>query len=151
MLNEFLLVIGVVIIGGLGVVTVALYFIFKKNLTMRLWLGLTPGICAVIADCYIWARLGGVDNLLLTFTLVPIAIAILIINFLIVGKILMRRINDSTGVLGEAATQVSMASSLISKSSQSLADGSSEQAASIEETSASLEEISAMTKRICWR
>jgi methyl-accepting chemotaxis protein len=147
MLKEYLFVGGVVILGGVCLITAVLYLIFKKNLTMRLWLGLVPSISVLVIITYIWGRSGGVNHLTLTFTLVPFGIAILIVNFLLVGKTIMGRINDSVDAINETANHVTAASSQISSSIQSLAEGSSEQAAAIEETSSSLEEMSSMTKQ----
>jgi methyl-accepting chemotaxis protein len=147
MLNEYLFVGGVIVLGGVGLISVVLYLIFKKNLTMRLWLGLVPSIGVLVIITYIWGRSGGLYNLTLTFTLVPFGIAILIVNFLLVGKTIMGRINDSVDAINETANHVTAASSQISSSIQSLAEGSSEQAAAIEETSSSLEEMSSMTKQ----
>jgi methyl-accepting chemotaxis protein len=147
MLGEFLLVIGVIIIGGVGLITLVLYMFFKKNLTMRLWFGLVPGIALMAITTYIWGRVGGISNLSLTFTLVPAGILFLLASFIIVGKTLMSRINKSVVRLNQAAQHVAVAASHISSSSQTLAEGSSEQAASIEETSSSLEEMSAMTRQ----
>ena len=146
MLGEFLFLIGVIIIGGTILNTVILFLIFKKNLTMRLWIGLTPCIALLITLAYIWGRLGGLTDLFLTIIFVPIGICILIINFVLVGKTIMRRISNSVDVMHEAADQVTAVSAQITNSSHSLAEGSSEQAASIELTSSSLEEMSSMTK-----
>ena len=146
MLKEILGVIGVVVGGGL-LITGVLYLVFKKNLTMRLWLGLFPGIALLVVNTYIWTLLGGIHNIAMMLCLVPFGMLLLIASFIYVGKTLMKKIGSAVSVMNDAALQGAKVASQISEASQSLAEGATEQAAGLEETSSSLEEMTSMTQQ----
>ncbi len=102
MIIELLLVLGIVISGS-AAVAVVLYFIFGKNLTLRLWLGLIPGIALLLMDVYIWALLGGVKNIQLTLIIVPIGVSLMVLNFIYMGKTTIARINKVVYILKDIA------------------------------------------------
>ena len=84
---------------------------------------------------------------MLTSLLSPVSVGILILNFLLFGRIILKQLERLEGVLMSSSGQVRSASEQISDASRQLAEGSSQQAASIEETSSSLEELSSMTRQ----
>jgi methyl-accepting chemotaxis protein len=137
----------IVIVGGALLITAVLRLLFGNNIVFRSWGILLPGIALLVVTIYIWGRVGGVHDLMMTFIMVPIGMGLLIVDFIVFGRIFLRQFHRFEGVLVSSSDQVRTASEQITVSSQQLAEGSSEQAASIEETSSSLEELSSMTRQ----
>lgn len=146
LLTEMLILLAILLVVT-PVIVGALVLVFGRNLTVRLYMGLVPGLMLLVLVAYLWARLGGIQNLVLSGTLVPVGMSIVLGNFFWVGSTLVKRIASVGSQLDEGSEQVSMAASVISQSSQMLAQSSTQQAAGIEETSASLEELASMTRR----
>ncbi len=146
MLTDIIILIVILLVGVAGI-TFTLNILFKKNLTYRLWTGLIPGIFLLVLNSYIWVLNGGIHNLTATFTQVPLGMALLIGNFIYVGKTLMGRISRVTTIQKETIEQVFNSASQVSQSSQSLAQSTSEQASSNEETTSAVEELASMTKQ----
>ncbi|MBI5382297.1 MAG: hypothetical protein HZA31_10390 [Opitutae bacterium] len=146
LISEVFLLLGIIILAT-PLVIVTLRSIFGNNLTVRIYVGLIPGFMFLILISYVWSRLGGVHNLLISLTVVPAGLAAVIGNFYFVGQTLIRRISRVSAELGAGANEVSTAATQLANSSQNLAAGSSQQAAAIEETSSSIEEMSSMTNQ----
>ncbi len=102
MIVELLIVLGIVLFGS-AAVAVVLYFIFGKNLTLKLWLGLIPGITLLIMTVYIWAHFGGIKNIQLSCIIVPIGVSLMVFNFIYVGKTTIARINKVVDILKDIA------------------------------------------------
>ena len=108
--------------------------VFGQNLTVRLLIGLIPGVALVIINTYVWAHLGGIKNLTMTVIQLPIGISLLIANFIWIGKGLIRKIAQVGEELNNSSNQLLSAAGQASSVSSSLAAGASQQAAAIEET-----------------
>jgi methyl-accepting chemotaxis protein len=132
---------------GAAVVAVCMRFFFGKNLTAKLVVWMAPAMILSEICAFLWARLGGVSDWVLTLTVPTIGVILAVINFIAVGKFLIKKLQAvADGIVGSTG-KINSASSMVSSAGQSLAKGSSEQAASIEETSSSLEEMASMTKQ----
>jgi len=132
---------------GAGLIALVLRAVFGRNLTYKLFLWLTPGIAVIITNTTIATKMGGFANMAVFGTAMTIGLAILIANFVIVGKFLIRKLDNIAGDIARSSAEVSSASGMVATSSQTLAQGSSTQAASLEECSSPLEELTSMTKQ----
>jgi len=141
------LVITVLATIGAGLVALVLKYIFDKGLNYRLFTWMIPGLLILIMNSYVGARMGGLSNPMAMLITFAIGMAAVIVNFIIVGKYLVRQLQQIAGNLSTSAEGVGNASSMVASSSQSLAEGASEQASSLEETSSSIEELTSMTKQ----
>ena len=140
------LIVMVVVIVGAGIATMILRKVSGQNLTYTIFTWMMPGYIILIMCVYVGARLGGLTNppmLLLTASLGTVTI---IVNFIIVGKTLIDKMQRIADQLSESVSEMNSSSLNISTNSQNQAEGAAAQAAAIEETSSSLEEMSAMTK-----
>jgi methyl-accepting chemotaxis protein len=145
MINEILIVSGVVLLGAI-LISIGLYGVYKKNLITTLWIRLTPSISLLCIALFIVGKFGAYNYIALGCALV-FGVTVLLVNFIVVASQLITPLNTFVSQLSEGADEVASASEQVSASSQSLAQGSSEQAASLEETSSSLEQMSSMTKQ----
>lgn len=144
-LAKELLILGGILAVSTPLVIVALRKVMGNNLTVRLYIGLVPAITLLVVLSYFWANVGGVHNMVVGSTMVPAGMAIVIGNFILVGKTLIRRIGRVSEGLSNGAHQVSDAAGQMAQSSNKLAESSTQQAAAVQETSASIEEMAAMT------
>lgn len=145
MVNELLIVAGIILFGELLVYS-GLYAFYKKNITTMLWIRLCPGMFILTLAFFILGKFGAYNFLATGITLTT-GVSIMLVNLILVASKIIKPLNTFVSQLSEGADEVSSASEQVSGSSQSLAQGSSEQAASLEETSASLEEMSSITKQ----
>jgi methyl-accepting chemotaxis protein len=76
-----------------------------------------------------------------------VGMGLMVGNFILVGRFLIRKLNNIADDIVRASDEVNAASEMVSRSSQTLAEGTSEQASSIEEFSSSLEELSSTTSQ----
>ena len=143
---ELVIMLAIIVVGSLAAHGV-MYLIFKNNLVVKIWLRLLPAIWILIGSTYLWAKLGGITNLKMTFIIVPPALVVVAINFLIVGRLVSKNLSESIDGFTSGLDEMTEASQTMTSISQSLADKASEQASSLEETSASLEELTAMTRQ----
>ncbi|HPK54328.1 MAG: hypothetical protein K4445_06830 [Deltaproteobacteria bacterium] len=130
-----------------GLIAIVLRTIYGKNLTYKLFLWLIPGIVIIIGNTSLSTKLGGFSNPLAVSTSMILGLVIMVVNFVLVGKFLIRKLNNIADDISRSANEVNTASGMVSTSSQTLAEGASVQAASIEEFSSSLEEMSSMTSQ----
>jgi len=136
-----------VLIIGLSLVALILRFVLGKNLTFKLYLWLLPGMSAAMGTIYVIEHLKGFKNPMVLVIGLPIGVGILVANFIIVGKMLIRDLQNIAQELSESTTEINTVANAVSSSSQSLSDAAMSQASAIEETSSSLEEMSTMTNR----
>ena len=146
MFMEMVIMMAVVGVGALAVHFI-LNLIFRNNLTVKIWFRLIPGIWILVGDTYLWVKLGGVYNIGVTLTIVPIGVGVMVANFILVGGTFVKKISNSIDGFASGLSEITGAASSVSGISQTLAEKTSEQAASLEETSASLEELTAMTRQ----
>jgi len=130
-----------------GLIAFILRVIYGKNLTYKLFFWLIPGIVVIIGNTSLTTKLGGFSNPVAVSIAMLIGLGVMIANFIVVGKFLIRKLNNIVDDISKASDEVNSASGLVSTSSQTLAEGASVQAASIEEFSSSLEELSSTTGR----
>ena len=138
-----------IIVGGccsLGffLVAVCLRILYGSNLTYKLFAWTIPGLILLLLDCHVWIKLGSFHDVLLTATIIPIGVAFIVANYIVVGRFFINKVETVAKDLAGSAKEVGSASQLVASSSQSLAQGASEQATALEETTASLEEILSM-------
>jgi methyl-accepting chemotaxis protein len=143
---EILIVLAVIVVGTLVNLGI-LYLIYGFNLTVKIFLGLAPGMFILLIGTYLWKSLGGIENLWVTIILVPAAAIAYVVNLVVVGQKIIGAINNITGKLAQGAAEVADEAEQVATAGQSVAEGSSQQAASLEETSSSLEEMSSMTRQ----
>ena len=128
-----------------GLIALILRAIYGKNLTYKLFLWLIPGIVIVIGNATLALKLGGFNNPVAVIIVTVVGLGIMVANFILVGKFLIRKLRNISDEISKSADEVSSASGMVSSSSQTLAEGASVQASSIEELTSTLEEISSMT------
>jgi methyl-accepting chemotaxis protein len=102
MVQELFLVMIVCVLGVTGVALLLRLF-YGKTLTVRLWVIISPGICCLCVDVYLWALLGGPKSLLMTFVLAPIGVIIMVINFLYMGRAVISRLLNVLAILKDIA------------------------------------------------
>jgi len=141
---EYLILIVLNLISA-GLVALVLRAIHGKNLTYKLFFWLMPGIVVIICNTSLTTKMGGFSNPVAVGISMLIGLGIMIANFIVVGKFLIRKLNNIADDISKASDEVNSASSMVSTSSQSLAEGASVQASAIEEVSSSLEELSSTT------
>lgn len=130
-----------------GLLVMLLRALYGKNLTYKIFLSLIPGVVIALANTAFSEKMGGVQNPV-SFTLIAVfGITCMLVNFILLGKFLIRKVINYTQEILKSAEDVNSASNMVSASSQSLAEGASEHAAALQETSSSLEEMSSMTKQ----
>lgn len=130
-----------------GLVALILRAIYGKNLTYKLFLWLIPGLVILICNTALTVKLGGLTNPVAVIICMVVGLGILVANFVLVGKFLIRRLDTIADEISKSADEVNSASGMVSSSSQTLAEGAASQASSIEEISSSLEEMSSMAAR----
>ena len=130
-----------------GLVALTLRAIYGKNLTYKLFLWLIPGLVILTCNTALTVKLGGIANPPAVIACMVVGLGILVVNFVLVGKFLIRRLDNIADEISQAADDVNSASGMVSTSSQTLAEGAAGQASSIEEISSSLEEMSSMAAR----
>ena len=128
-----------------GLIALILRAIYGKNMTYKLFFWLMPGIVVIICNTSLTTKLGGFSNPVAVSIAMLIGLGVMVANFIVVGKFLIRNLNNIADDISKAADEVNSASSMVSSSSQTLAENASEQASSIEEFSSSLEELSSTT------
>lgn len=141
-----------IIVGGFmlfGIVLVALFLrIFMgNNLTSKLYRWTIPGLFLLLMDTYFWIKLGSFHNVWATVVVVPVGVLFIVVNYILVGRFLIKQLRSVAGDLSESAYELGASSQTVAFSSQSLAEGASQQAAALEETTSSLDEILSMTRR----
>jgi len=130
-----------------GFIALILRSIYGKNLTYKIFLWLIPGISILVANTSLSTKLGGFANPMAVIATTVAGLVVMVVNFILVGKFLVRNLTNISDDISKSASEVNSASAMVSASSQTLAEGSSEHASALEETSASLEEMSSMTKQ----
>lgn len=130
-----------------GVIALALKAIYRKNLTYKIYLWLLPGIVVVVSNAAFQQFMGGLDSLMTVILVIVIGVAIMIANFVIVGRFLIKQLSLVSTGISDAANKVNSASGMITTSNQVLAEDTAEHASALEETSSSLEEMSSMTRQ----
>ena len=128
-----------------GLIALILRAIYGKNLTYKLFLWLIPGIVIVIGNATLASKLGGFNNPAAVTIVTVVGLGIMVANFILVGRFLIRKLSNIADDISKSADEVSSASGMVSSSSQTLAEGASVQASSVEELTSTLEEISSMT------
>jgi methyl-accepting chemotaxis protein len=76
---------------------------FGKNLTLKLWITVVPGLVFLLTDVYVWAMLGGIKNIKISLIVVPIGIGLMVANFIFMGKTTIARINRVADMLKDIA------------------------------------------------
>jgi len=130
-----------------GLVALILRVIYGKNLTYKLFLWLVPGLVILTCNTALTVKLGGIANPPAVIACMVVGLGILVANFVLVGKFLIRRLDNIADEISRSADDVNSASGMVSASSQKLADGAAGQASSIEEISSSLKELSSTATR----
>ena len=102
MILEIVKVFGLTMLGA-ATVAVILRLIFGKNLTVKLWFNIMPGIILLVIDAYIWKMLGGVNNIPVTLITVPIGTGLMVVNLIYFGKTTIARINKVVDILKDIA------------------------------------------------
>lgn len=144
--HETLITFAFVCFGFLSV-GIILSIILRRNLTSKLYNWTIPGWICLIIDYTFWLKFGGYHYLFGTFVFVPLGVVLVVVNYIIVGKFLINKLQMVVDHLVATVGEVGTCAQSVASASLSLADGSSEQAAAIEEASSSLEEMAAMTKQ----
>lgn len=143
---EYLAVIVINLIGA-GLVVLFLRSIYGKNLTYKIFLWLIPGMSILVANASLAVMLGGFANPLVVSAVTTVGLVVMVINFIMVGKFLVRKLASVSDDISKSADEVNSASGMVAAASQTLAEEASEHASALEETSSSLEEMSSMTKQ----
>ena len=137
----------VTVLFGLSMTALGLRLIYGKNLTVKFFVWTTPGLFLLLSNAYFWIKFGTLGNYFVSAITIPGAIGSLIAGYILVGKIVIKKVERISNELAESAHDVGSATAVVASSSQSLASGASEQAAAVEETSATLEELASMTRQ----
>ncbi|MRR16062.1 MAG: hypothetical protein EG826_06370 [Deltaproteobacteria bacterium] len=130
-----------------GLVALILRAIYGKNLTYKLFLWLIPGLVILICNTALTVKLGGLANPPAVIACMVSGLGILVANFVLVGKFLIRKLDNIASEISQSADDVNSASGMVSTSSQKLAEGAASQASSMEEISSSLMEMSSTAVR----
>ena len=146
-----LVILGIVVflmnLAAGGLIALILRAIFGNNLTYKLFLWVLPGLAFTIMNTTLGMKAGGFSNPVATTIHMIVGMTVLVANFIVVGRHLVRNLSNISDDISKSANEVHSASSMVSASSQTLAEGASEHASALEETSSSLEEMSSMTKQ----
>lgn len=137
----------IVLMLGLGLVALTLRFVFGKNLTYKLYLWLLPGMAAAMSTIYIIEHLKGFKNPIVLIIGLPIGVGIMVANYIVVGKNLIRDLQNIAQNLSESTEEINTVAQTVSSSSQTLTESAMSQAAAIEETSSSIVTMSSQTNR----
>lgn len=135
----------VVLLFGLSMVAVILRLVFGQNMTYKLFLWLLPGMAAAMSTIYVIEHLKGFQHPMVLIIGLPIGVSLLVTNFIVVGKILIRDLQNIAQEISVSTTEINTVARAVGTSSQGLSEAAMSQASSIEETSSSLEEMAAMT------
>lgn len=141
------LVIGGVVSAGGALITAALYPFYRRSFMMRLWISLVPGFVITGMSTYVNAKLGGVQNVVLLIPQAFLTTGIVMVNVLLVGRTIMRRLEVVAAGLEHTAAEVGSTTDQIASSSQQLAANTNEQASSLQEVTGSLEEVTVTIRR----
>ncbi len=113
-----------------------------RGLTETLFLRFMPLLTVMMGTGLAWGELGGMPNLTLSLTMVPLSMLAALANMVWVGRSLGRKLQDVTDTLCEVSRQNRVATEQVAQASSSLADGATRQGSSLEETAAAMNEIS---------
>lgn len=136
-----------VLLVGAAVIALVLRWVLGNCLTTKLFTYLIPGLVVIVIVGYVWNKEGGVMNWVATLVGPSVGCAATVINYLIVGKLLIRKLQNVADEINTAADEIGSGAQMVAGTSQSQAAEASQHASSIEEVSSSLEEISTMIKQ----
>jgi methyl-accepting chemotaxis protein len=141
-----LVVFALVVAFLTGLTMIVLRATMGKNLTVRIWNTLAPGIALAVVVSYIIARLGGITNLKLMVPLALVCIVVIFLSTMFLGRTIVAGMRNAIANLSAISTDMARTATQMASSSEQLASQTGEQASSLEQVSASLEEMSSIVR-----
>lgn len=141
-----ILIISGLIFSILFTIEGALFFLYGRQRSTRLFMSIAPGVVVAIIAFYLLGK-NGADNLLAVALTYGVTALVLVANMSWISGKLSKPLNRIVYGIGHGGQQVAATSQEVAASSQKMAMGAAQQAAGLEETSSSLEEFASMTKQ----
>lgn len=145
LITEFLILL-VLLVGGTFGTVFLMTLIFKDNLITRFFIYTLPSLWALTGLGYFFHYLDKTNYAMIALLLAIVTI-IVIGNFMILGRTIMKLITTVMDEVEQGQYQTADSTNQLSSGSQDLAASSSEQAAAVEEISASILEMLASTEQ----